>query len=47
MEPDAVVGQFEAQAAGVTGKLWELTDIVDMIEEWEAANANANRSQAE
>ena len=26
-----------AQAAGVTDKLWELTDMVEMIEEWEAA----------
>jgi IS1 family transposase len=26
-----------AQAAGVTSKLWELTDIVRMVDEWEAA----------
>lgn len=28
-----------AMAAGVTGKLWEMGDLVAMIEEWEAANA--------
>ena len=27
-----------AMAAGVTGKLWEMSDLVAMIEEWEAAN---------
>lgn len=26
-----------AMAAGVTGKLWEMPDMVAMIEEWEAA----------
>jgi IS1 family transposase len=26
-----------AMAAGVTGKLWELSDMVQMVEEWEAA----------
>lgn len=26
-----------AMAAGVTGKLWEMSDLVDMIEAWEAA----------
>lgn len=24
-------------AAGVTGKLWEMSDLVAMIEQWEAA----------
>ena len=28
-----------AMAAGITGKLWEMSDLVAMIEEWEAANA--------
>jgi hypothetical protein len=28
-----------AMAAGVTGKLWEMSDLVDMIEAWEAENA--------
>ena len=27
-----------AMAAGVTGKLWEIGDIVDVLEAWEAAN---------
>jgi hypothetical protein len=27
-----------AMAAGVTGRLWEMTDVVDMIEAWEASN---------
>jgi hypothetical protein len=26
-----------AMAAGVTKRLWEMTDIVDMLEAWEAA----------
>jgi len=26
-----------AMAAGVTAKLWELTDIVKVLEDWEAA----------
>jgi len=30
-----------AQAAGVTDKLWELTDIVRMVDEWEAAQKAA------
>jgi len=25
-------------AAGVTGKLWEISDVVAMLEKWEAAN---------
>lgn len=28
-----------AMAAGVTGKLWELADVADVLEEWEAAQA--------
>ena len=28
-----------AMAAGVTGKLWEMSDLVTMIEEWEEKNA--------
>jgi len=28
-----------AQAAGVDSRLWEVSDMVAMIEEWEAANA--------
>jgi IS1 family transposase len=28
-----------AMAAGVTGKLWEMSDLVAMIEEWEAAHS--------
>ena len=28
-----------AMAAGVTGKLWEMSDLVAMIEEWEAARS--------
>jgi hypothetical protein len=27
-----------AMAAGVTGKLWEISDVVAMLEKWEAAN---------
>ncbi len=27
-----------AMAAGVTGKLWEMADLVAILEEWEAAN---------
>ena len=27
-----------AMAAGVASRLWEMTDVVDMIEAWEAAN---------
>jgi predicted ABC-class ATPase len=27
-----------AMAAGVTDKLWEISDVVVMLEEWEAAN---------
>jgi hypothetical protein len=41
-----VVGQFDcgsrrvtpAMAAGVTDKLWEVSDIVAMLEQWELAN---------
>jgi hypothetical protein len=29
-----------AQAAGVDSRLWEVSDMVAMIEEWEAANAD-------
>jgi len=25
-------------AAGVTDKLWEIADVVDILEKWEAAN---------
>jgi hypothetical protein len=28
-----------AQAAGVDSRLWEVADMVKMIEEWETANA--------
>jgi hypothetical protein len=28
-----------ATAAGVTKRLWEMADIVDVLEAWEAANA--------
>lgn len=27
-----------AMAAGVTGRLWEIGDVVAMLEKWEAAN---------
>jgi len=27
-----------AMAAGVTDKLWEISDVVTMLENWEAAN---------
>ena len=27
-----------AMAAGVTDKLWEISDVVAMLEKWEAAN---------
>jgi len=27
-----------AMAAGVIGKLWEIGDVVDMLEAWEVAN---------
>jgi hypothetical protein len=27
-----------ATATGVTDRLWEMTDVVEMIEAWEAAN---------
>jgi hypothetical protein len=27
-----------AMAAGVTDKLWEIADVVDILEKWEAAN---------
>jgi hypothetical protein len=27
-----------AMAAGVTDKLWEIGDVVEMLEKWEAAN---------
>lgn len=30
-----------AMAAGVTDKLWEIDDVVTLIEEWEAANASS------
>ena len=30
-----------AQAAGVDSRLWEISDMVKMIEEWEAKNASA------
>jgi len=30
-----------AMAAGVTGKLWEMSDLVAMIEEWEKANSKS------
>jgi hypothetical protein len=30
-----------AMAAGVTDRLWEMTDVVAMIEAWEAANSRA------
>jgi IS1 family transposase len=29
-----------AMAAGVTARLWEMTDVVDMIEAWEVAQSN-------
>jgi hypothetical protein len=28
-----------AMAAGVTDKLWEVSDIVEMLEQWELANS--------
>ena len=28
----------EAMAAGVTDKLWEISDVVAMLEKWESAN---------
>jgi hypothetical protein len=28
-----------AMAAGVTTRLWEMSDVVEMLEEWEAENA--------
>ena len=30
-----------AMAAGVTKRLWEMKDVVDMLEAWEAAQARA------
>lgn len=30
-----------AMAAGVTDKLWELTDIMQIVDEWEAAQKTA------
>jgi hypothetical protein len=30
-----------AMAAGVTQRLWEMTDVVEMIEAWEAAEKRA------
>jgi hypothetical protein len=31
-----------AMAAGVTGKLWEMEDLVEMLEQWELANFSRN-----
>jgi hypothetical protein len=30
-----------AMAAGVSEKLWEVSDIVELVEQWEAANASS------
>jgi hypothetical protein len=32
---------FAAMAAGVTDKLWEMVDIVKVLEDWEAAQKAA------
>lgn len=37
----STVRMTPAMAAGVTSKLWELTDIVQMVDEWEAAQRAA------
>ena len=31
------LSQFEKWAAGVTETLWEIEDVVKMVEDWEAA----------
>ena len=39
---ERVVGQFDcAMAAGVTDRLWEMKDLVEMLEAFEAAKKRA------
>ncbi len=33
----------QAMAAGVTKKLWEMSDVVEMMERWEAIEARAKK----
>jgi hypothetical protein len=35
-----------AMAAGVTTRLWEMTDVVDMIDAWEAKQVRQTRLAA-
>ena len=41
------LGTTPAMAAGVTTKLWDLTDMARVIEDWEAARAARRAARAE